>query len=66
MAKTAEDWAEDLEFEFDKKIIAESYRQFAAQEVEAYRERIKKNIRARYEIGMLPISEIVKLIDAVK
>jgi hypothetical protein len=70
MAKTAEDWAKEMAYEPDIKRSVESYKEFAAQEVEAFKDKLRTAIMyadddgsSRYREGM---KSVLDLIDIVK
>lgn len=70
MAKTAEDWAKEMAYEPYVKSCALSYKEFAAQEVEAFKERLKlfisREVGANQSSHLLTESQINHVIDAVK
>jgi len=66
MAKTAEDWAKEMAYEPYVKSCALSYKEFAAQEVDAYKDRLKAAIDTKTTGHILNKREINEVIDAVK
>jgi len=70
MAKTAEEIAKNWGFDPNLDDAVEAMRQFAAQEVNAYKERLKaefSTLETRQDpIFQLQIHAMIKLIDAVK